>query len=217
MNKSKDESCSCKIGRKIEQYGLDDLNDDLRRERFDNAASLRELADLINRRILETEIQDTGTDLTNVAYGAVNPDDALAAVYEALTNDDAPADREARVRTRLEQNGVNIERVESDWITHPTVRSHLNECLGIDTSRSAQITPTDSMNTIEWARTRCSQIIEQTVVRLIRSGHITISDFEVSVDIRVECTDCGRVYRPTELLKRGSCNCSPDETVSAKK
>lgn len=213
MDKSTDETCTGKVGRNINRYDIDDLNNDLRRERFDNAASLRELADHANRLILEKAISKESIDLTDVAYGAVSPDDALGAIYETLTSDDVAADREAHVRKRLEQRGLDIETIESDWVTHPTIRSHLNDRLGIDTSRSAHITPDDSNDTIEWARTRCNQIVEQTISRLVSSGFVSISDFEVSVDIHVKCVDCGRTYRPAELLKQRSCDCSKDETV----
>lgn len=212
MDDSTDGTCSCKVGRNAERYDLDGLNDDLRRKRFDDEASLRELADFVNRRILESAIERAGLDLTDIAYGAVTPDDALSAVYDTLTSDSVTADRVVRVRTRLEQHGIDTETIESDWITHPTVRGHLNECLGIDTSRSTRITPDDSRDTIEWARTRCNRIVEQTVSRLVSSGHVSISDFDVSVTIQVTCADCGRTYRPTELLEQRSCDCSSSNT-----
>lgn len=213
MDESKDHHCSCKVGRKRREYGLDGLNDELRDQRFDHDASLRELAEYVNQRILEQAIRRAGLDLTDVAYGAVSPDDALAVVYETLTSDSVTADREVRVRTRLEQRGVDIEAIESDWVTHPTIRDHLNECLGIETGRSSRITPDDSRDTIEWARTRCARIVEQTVSRLISSGHVTISDHNVSVIINITCSECGQAYRLSELLEKRSCSCDTDETT----
>ncbi|MDF9746224.1 rod-determining factor RdfA [Natrinema salsiterrestre] len=210
MTESMDHRCSCKVGRKRRKYDLDGLNGELRERRFDHGASLRDLAEYVNRRMLETAIERAGLDFTDVAYGAVSPDDALAVVYETLTGDGVPADREVRVRTRLEQRGVDIEVIESDWVTHPTIRAHLNECLEIETSRSSRITPDDSRDTIEWARTRCARVVDQTVSRLISSGHVTVSDPDISVLIRITCSDCGQTYRLSELLTEGSCSCHSD-------
>lgn len=215
MNRSTDLVCSCKVGRNIERYDLEGLNDDLHRERSKNEASLRELADQINRQILKKSIEDSDIALADVAYGAVSQDEALSAVYETLTSDTIAADREAHVRKRLEQNGVNVKSIESDWVTHPTVRTHLKDCLNIDTSRSVQITPDDAMDTVEWARARCRQIIEQTMSRLVSSGHIEIADSDVAITISIECSECGRTYRLPELLDKRSCACTLETSSDA--
>ena len=205
--------CTCKIGRAIDRYDLDGLNGELQHRRDVADASLRTLAEYINERILETALAEVETDLTDVAYGAVSADDALSAVYETLTSDTALADREARVRKRFEQNGIDIEEIESDWVTHPTVRSHLNDCLQIDTARTTKITAESARNTIEWARTRCARVVEQTISRLVSAGIVSIRDIEVAVTIQITCSDCGSTYRFGELLEYGSCACSADETT----
>lgn len=212
MNESDDgeQRCSCKIGRNIDRYGLAGLNEDLQYRRSEEDASLRTLADYINKRILEAALSETGTGLTNVAYGAVSMDDALEAVYENLTSDEVPADREARVRKRFEQTGVDIEEIESHWVTHPTVRTHLNDCLDIDTARTSRITAETARNTIEWARTRCSRVVEQTISRLSSAGLVVIGDAEVSVMIKITCSECGVTYRFSELLEEGACACHSD-------
>ncbi|WP_369335250.1 rod-determining factor RdfA [Natrialba sp. PRR66] len=207
--------CSCKIGRNIERYNLDELNSELQRQRNTEDASLRTLANYINERVLEAALAEAETDLTDVAYGAVSADDALSAVYNTLASDTAPADREARVRKRFEQNGIDLEAIESDWVTHPTVRSHLNDCLHIDTSHTTKITAETARNTIEWARTRCARVVEQTISRLVSAEIISIRDHEVSVTIQITCPDCGSTYRFGELLKHESCACSTDETTES--
>lgn len=203
--------CSCKIGRDIDRYDLSGLNEELQYRRNEEDASLRDLAEHVNKRILEAVLNDTRTDLTNVAYGAVSETDALDAVYETLASDDTPADREARVRKRFEQAGVDIEEIESHWVTHPTVRTHLNECLDIDTAQRARITADTARNTIEWARTRCRRVVEQTITRLSSAGIVAIGDADVSVGIQITCSDCGSTYRPGALLEEGACACHSDQ------
>lgn len=205
--------CSCKIGRTIDQYDLDGLNEDLRHRRDVESASLRALADYINERILEAALSEAETNLTNVAYGAVSADDALSAVYETLTGDATPPEREARVRKRFEQNGIDLDEIESNWVTHPTVRSHLNDCLHVDTARTTHITAETARNTIEWARTRCGRVVEQTISRLVSADIVSIRTIEVSVSIRITCSDCGNTYRFGELLQN-SCACNANETES---
>lgn len=207
--------CSCKIGRNIDRYDLDGLNEELRHRRDAKNESLRALADYINTRVLEAALADAETDLTNVAYGAVSTDDALSAVYETLTSDETPPDREARVRKRFEQHGIDLERIESDWVTHPTVRSHLNDCLHIDTTRQTRITGETARNTIEWARTRCGRVVEQTISRLVSAEIVAIRDVEVSVLIQITCSECGTTYRFGELLEDGSCKCYADEPTES--
>lgn len=206
-----EQRCSCKIGRNIDRYDLVGLNEDLHHRRDGRDESLRDLADYINKRILEAALSETGIDLTNVAYGAVSSDGALAAVYETLTSDMAPADRKARVQKRFEQNGIDVEEIESHWVTHPTVRSHLNECLDIDTTRRTRITPETARNTIEWARTRCGRVVEQTVSRLVSADIVAICDIEVSVLIQIMCSECDTTYRFGELLEEKSCDCYSDD------
>ncbi|WP_435073561.1 rod-determining factor RdfA [Halorubrum sp. HHNYT27] len=199
--------CSCKVGRMSSKYDFDGMNEELRDRRLNRERSLRDLADYFNQRVLRGVISGAGFDLEDVAYGSVSPEDAVASVYESLTSETISADREVRVRTRLEQRGIDIDAVESDWVTHPTMQSHLNDCLGIDTSRSSRIGREVSRDTIEWARTRCTKIVDQTVSRLVSSGVVSVSDHTVSVSITISCSDCDQSYRLSELLNERSCAC----------
>lgn len=208
------QGCSCKIGRNIDRYGLEELNEELQQRRYEDEASLRDLADYINRRILSAVLSESDIDLMDAAYGAVSSDEALAAVYETLASDEASPDREAYVRKRLEQNDIEINEIESHWVTHPTVRAHLNDCLDIETDRPTRITTESAQDTIEWARTRCNQIVTQTISRLVSSGALSISDYDVSVVVQISCSNCENTYRPIELLERESCDCYDIQSTS---
>ncbi|WP_276259125.1 rod-determining factor RdfA [Haloglomus litoreum] len=201
------DSCSCKVGRSIESYGLGGLDAELVGRRNESDASLRDLADYTNRRILEAALDAAAVDLSDALYGAVDDDDAVGVLYDVLAADDTPTERVARVRTRLTQQGVDIDEVQSDWVTHTTMRTHLNECLAVDTSREASITLDDGRDTIEWARNRCASVVEQTLERLRNAGLLTTGPLELSVTIQVTCTDCGSSYRPDELLAERACDC----------
>ena len=173
----------------------------------------RDLADYVNQRILAAALASAGVDVTDALFGAVSSDDALTALYEALANTDTPAERQARVRTRLAQLGVDVETVEANWITHPTIRTHLRDCLGITTRRTATVTPDDARDTIEWGRTRCANVIDQTFKRLRNADIVSTGPLEITVTIQLTCTTCGETFRPGQLLTDTECACTPaDET-----
>lgn len=205
------DTCSCKVGRGIERYGLDGLDTELVRRRREADASLRELADYINRRMLASALEAASVDLDDALYGAVDDEDAVGVLYETLTSDETPTERVARVRTRLVQQGVDVEAIQSDWVTHTTVRSHLRECLEVDTSREASITLDDGRDTIEWARNRCAKVVGETFERLRRADLLATGPLETSVTIQVTCSDCGATYRPGRLLSERACDCPDGE------
>lgn len=201
------DSCSCKVGRKIHQYSLKHLNTELVHRRRDEEASLRDLADYVNRCILAAALAAADVDITNSLYGAVSKEDALTTLYETLADDETPAERTARVRTRLTQLGVDVEAIETDWVTHPTVRKHLRECLDVDTQRTTTLTPNDASDTIEWARTQCANIVTETFTRLRNADIVATGPLDVTVPIQLTCTKCGKTYRPSQLLTRRKCAC----------
>lgn len=205
------DSCSCKVGRSIERYGLGALDTELVRRRREEDASLRDLADYTNRRILAAALEASAVDLQDTLYGAVDDDDAIDVLYDVLADDETPTERVARVRTRLVQQGVDVEAIQSDWVTHTTVRSHLRECLEVDTSREASITVDDGRDTIEWARNRCANIVAQTLTRLRNADLLATGPLETSVTIQVTCTECGSTYRPDQLLSARECDCTSPE------
>ena len=202
--------CGCKVGRAVETYGLDDLDAELRRRRREREASLRELAAYTNRRILAAALDVVPADVfdgDSELFGALGRSEAVEAIYGALADDDVPPGRRARVRTRLEQTGIDVDEVTGDWVTHPTVRTHLRECLDIDTSSRRTVDLDDATNTIEWARSRCVAVVERTLDRLQSAGGIAVTEADVSVSIRITCTECRASYSPAELVSRGRCAC----------
>lgn len=200
------DGCSCKVGRVADRHGLSALDDELRRRREDGA-SLRALADHVNRRVLAAAL-DGRAERADEVYGAVSGEEAVELVYDALAGDDAPPERTARVRTRLEQRGVDVDAVTDDWVTHPTVRGHLRECLGLDTGRGGTVDLDDAIDTIEWARARSARVVGRTFERLDDADLVTTGDLDVSATFQLTCSTCGETYRPSRLLDRGGCACA---------
>lgn len=202
------EACGCKVGRSIEKYNLVGLNEELARRHADEDASLRDLAAFVNQRILATAIAEAGSlDAETEVFGAMDSDEAVRRIYARLTDETTPIERETRVRMRLKQDGIEIDRIEADWVTHPTIRTHLRSCLGHDTSPSPGIDPEGAHQTIEWARSRCRGVVERTIERLQASNHVSITRPDVAVTIRITCMECQETYRPIDLIAATRCGC----------
>lgn len=188
--------CSCKLGRNLATYGLDDLHAKIRDRRSDGD-SLRDLERFVNRSLLDGAIREAGT-------GVIGDVDAI---YDALTDDDVSAGKRTEVRERLEHAGVDVAAVESAFVSYQTVRTHFKDCLDVETARESRLSVDDARGTIEWARSRSEGIVERTVQRLAAVDEVSAGDVDVSHVIRIDCPDCDTTYPIDEFVDRGGCGC----------
>lgn len=189
--------CGCKIGRAAEQYQLDELDKRLHHAHQSEGASLRELETVVNERILESALQDAGVETLS----------EVSDLYQRLTDDDVSAGNRAELRTRLQQAGVDIPRVESDFVTYQTVRKHLRESLGIDTSSNTDFTVSDARTRTQQLQSRGEAVIAETLEHLRRTETLETGQLGVLLSIRVSCEGCGNSYRLADLLNQGHCQC----------
>ena len=200
MSDAMSAACDCKIGRDAEAYGLDALNADLRRRREDGA-SLRSLARYVNVRLLKAELLKADADIVGDAES----------VYDALEGDDVAPERRADVRDQLSYAGVNLAALYDDFVSHQTVRAHLNDCLGLDTSRPGVTTIKEARDLIAWASDKEERTIKQTLAQLDRNGTLDLGDMEVTLSVTVRCADCGDSFRVSEILECRRCSCCAAE------
>lgn len=191
-----EEACGCKVGRSAAKYGADDLDRALRRRRAEGA-SLRDLESFVNARLLGAAVDATDATV------AGDP----ASIYAALTDDGVSTDRRVRVQDRLADVGLDLDELEADFVSYQTVRTHLRDCLGMDTGRSGVETVEEGRGVVERVRDRDREIIERTLARLRRRGALGIGDVTVTVAVTVECGQCGRSHRLRDLLDEGGCDC----------
>lgn len=192
-----DSVCSCKLGRNVRAYGLGNFDETIRRRRREGA-SLRDLESVINKAILRAVVEDVdGTVIGDVDH-----------IYETLVGDDASAGERTETKEQLARTGADVDALLEDFVSYQTVRTHLNECLDIDTGRRRQLSIEDARGTIEWARSRSEGIVDRTMDRLRRDEQFSVGSIDVSHDVRVSCTDCGGSYPVEEFLDRGGCDCS---------
>jgi hypothetical protein len=194
-----------KIDRVVERYGLGEIPDRLREFWLgvgDEQRSTRELADWFNQQVLSAAI----ADLTAVTISG-----DIEQIYNQLQGEDT-ADRRL-IRDRLKQRGVDIEAVESHFISHQTVYRYLTEELGVE-----QPTPTPeeqaerAVQTVGRLRGRTAVVTRQSVETLISAGQAQIGPFSVITDVQVICEECGRSFDLPTLTETGGCGClTPDK------
>lgn len=200
--RSSDAAC-CKIGRGIEKYECDGLNDKLAHEYREGDASLRDLEQVINDWFTATALENAGS-----------PTDRDPAEITAILDGDGESRREkARLETELEQAGIDVEQLQQDYVSFRTVKTHLNDHLGVDTSRSETITLDSAGSIIEWAETRCTSVIKRTIERLSNADEATIGDdFTVNISPRITCHDCNSTYTMREFIQSEGCRCASGQS-----
>ena len=198
MSESSDEPC-CKITRVAQAYRVRDVDTKLLQRR-EQGTSLRELAIFFNKQILSEALDRATQEVIGDAE----------TIYEVLMDDDTDRAREAELRSKLARYNVDIDDVQQDFVSHQTVRNHLNGCREIDTGRESAFDLEAGKKTIEWAQARSEGVIEQTIERLRNAGEVTGTRTEVTQSVRVACSACGQSYRIEAFLERGGCGCRPD-------
>ncbi|WP_408960366.1 rod-determining factor RdfA [Natrinema sp. 74] len=197
--------CGCKIGRVTEGYGLVDLDDDLVAYWTgdgDEQRSTRELATYVNQRILEEAL--TNADIPPKEGEIEN-------TYRLLTDDDVSSGTRVQTRNELQRDGVPVEQVESDFVSHQTVYNHLTGCL-----EASVETPSDeerlerSEEKLGALQNRTAAVTTDTVDRLERKDILDIGEFTVNVSVTVTCEDCFREYTVRDLLENRSCDCQKE-------
>lgn len=199
--KSEETQPCCKIARVADDYNISEIDAKLV-ERREQGDSLRDLATYLNKHIL-SESLNTGT------REVVGDADSI---YKVLRGNDVNRSRQVELRSKLDRNGIDIEAVERDFVSHQTVRNHLHDCKAIDTGRKSTVDIDGAEKTIEWAQARSEGVIEQTLDRLRNAGNIADTPTEVTLSVRVGCSACGRTYRIEDFLEQRGCDCQTDTT-----
>lgn len=191
-----------KVERVAQTYELDSIGDELVEKwtRETDAASLRELATYFNERVLQAAMKEAGMDPL---------DGEVTNTYRLLSNEDVSSGVRTETRKRLEQNGVDIAQVESDFVTYQAVRSYLQDGRGVRYQ-----TPTDEEriksvdDTLQQLQSRTTNVTEEKLNQLRNTERINLGQFRVLLDLRVFCEDCDSQYEVSELLERGGCDCA---------
>jgi hypothetical protein len=188
---------TCKIDRVADEYGLTSIDTELRGAKTDGA-SLRELETLVNHRLLKQAFLDAGSPLLP---GEVDT------LYDLLTDSEISKGTEIQLTDRLETEGIDADSLVSDFVSYQTVRTHLRDCLDVDTGRQQQISVETERQTVFGILGRTEQIVQDSVDRLAAAEVLDTGSVEVSVTARVTCESCAHSYSLDELLSQRGCAC----------
>jgi len=202
MANTTDSRPSSKVARLIEEYDLRGLGDELEvRWTGDGVerTSLRDLADYFNKQLLEQALIDAG-------MSALESD--VDSTYRNLTEDNVSTGVRTDTRNRLEQNGIDVDDLESDFVSYQAIRSFLTEYRDAEYRKlSDQEKVEKDLQSIQRLMTRTLSVTEERIEKLRQTERIDAGTFEVLLDLQVLCQECGEQYSVAEFLDERGCQC----------
>ncbi|WP_299233026.1 rod-determining factor RdfA [Natronomonas sp.] len=194
---------SSKVARLIGEYDLGpsvgDRLEALWTADGERRESLRSLADRFNKRLLSTAIADAGT---TVLDGEVDN------LYRLLTDEDATGGQRAAARNRLRQEGIDVDGLETDFVTYQAIRSYLTQYRGAEYEKPSDTARVESTReTVQQLTARLRSVADDGLRRLRKTSALSLGEFRILVDVSVLCEDCGSQYEITTLLSEGGCDC----------
>lgn len=192
-----------KVARLIEAYGLGQQFGDRLERRWtadgDERDSLRTLADRFNKRLLEAAAADAG--LSTV-------DGEIDNLYRLLTDEDVSGGNRTEAQRRLEQAGVAVDQLDTDFVSYQAIRSYLTEYRDAEYERERdQARPERVVQTLQRLTERVRSVADRSLSQLRTTGRLTLGEFRLFIDVSVLCEDCGSQYGVVELIQRGGCDC----------
>ncbi|WP_276256539.1 rod-determining factor RdfA [Halomontanus rarus] len=200
--------CECKLGTVIDKYSIEQLDDKIVQGwvgETEERMSLRELAKYFNKQVLRAAMQDSACQFV---------DDGVETIYALLTDDDASMQVRQRVRTQLEDGGIDPDRVIEDFVSYQTVNRHLKQCH--DVKRDAE-PETDGqyvrrrIQKVYALENKLDAVMNDILEQLDSTGRISLSDFETTIKMEIQCSNCGAHHNITDIVENRGCLCkTPD-------
>jgi len=192
-----------KVARIIESYGMTGTGDELERRwtRVENRSSLRDLADYFNKQLLKSALESAGE---TPLEGEVDN------LYRLLTDDEITSGVRQQARNRLEDRGVDVNTLESDFVSYQSIRTYLKQVRDAEPPKEQDEPETQlerKRATIQRLVNRLVQVTEQSLTELANASRITLGEFSVIVSVRVHCSECDTQQPVTDLLANGGCAC----------
>jgi hypothetical protein len=190
-----------KVAQVADEFDLHDIEDQIAEywTSEEDSLSLRELATLFNRRVLGAAMERAHMDPL---------DGEIENIYRLLTDDDVSSGVRTETRKKLERNGIDVDQLESSFVTYQAVRTYLKEGRDLEYERDDDGDRIESVATsVNRLQNRTAAVTEEKLSRLRRNEDISLGEFRVLLDLRVFCEDCGTQYEFGDLLDEGGCRC----------
>lgn len=166
----------------------------------EEAASLRDLADRINVALVRSAMEDAGEDpLDGEAENA----------YRLLSGEEVSAGVRIQQRNRLERAGVDVDSLESDFVTHQAVHTYLTDGLGVTKSVADDVDPIETHEErIQRLRNRLAAVVDGSIADLEAAEELDVGDVDTTIGLQLYCRECQTQFELTELLEQGGCHCA---------
>jgi hypothetical protein len=188
----------------VAEYDLNGIGDELERywtRETDERMSLRELAEYFNESLLAHVLQRNATSTL---------DGEAKNYYRLLTDDDVSSGKRVEATNRLEQRGVDVEQLQSDFVSRQAVHTYLTQerSATYDESQLSKADRVeDRIETISRLKNRLSAVAEGALSTLSESDDRLSGDAQVLVLVQVQCDHCDNQYPITEFLSNSGCDC----------
>lgn len=196
--------CNYKVGRVLEEYDLTELDADLvdmwLGEGPGESYSLRELSEHINKHLLRTAMERAGIDPL---------DGEIEETYRLLRADDISDDIRQKVVHRLKREGVNVDELEEDFVTHQAVHTYLTKFRGGDPEARESTEPLTGQGLLD----ELSGIAAEALESAREEGEVEIGNFRLDIELQVYCNECAKTYSLEELFDEGGCRCKTVATL----
>lgn len=191
-----------KVSRIAEKYELTDIGDTLAElwMQEDDPVSLRNLATYFDKQVLQAAMEDAEM---NTLEGEIEN------TYQLLTDDDVSRGVKTETRKKIERNGIDVEQLESDFVTYQAVRTYLQEGRGLEYEKGTDAKRIEKVGkSITQLQNRTIAVTEEKLSQLDQTDRIELGQFRVLLDIQVFCEDCGTQFAVGELLDQDGCQCT---------
>jgi hypothetical protein len=131
-------------------------------------------------------------------------------VHRLLTDDKVSTGARTRIRGRLKQDGIDVEQLESDFVSHLAVRTYLQHHDATRAESDINQVMKEAQR-IQRLRSRTTTVTESKLKQLRATDRILIGDFRILTEIQAFCEECETGYDIDELLSQGSCTCSIED------
>jgi len=184
-----------KVARVIAEYDQEGLGEELA-ERWlatgERGMSLRELASYCNEQLLEAALERNGMN----TFGVDNE-----TLYEQLTDSDVSGTRTS-VERRLERNGIDIDALRDDFVTHQAIHTYLREYRGVEQPEpSDEERRTKLVERVQKLQDRSTAVTTDAIESLQRAELAPQGEFDVVVDIQVIYSESGEQHNVFDLLE----------------
>ncbi|TKX46462.1 hypothetical protein EXE41_09700 [Halorubrum sp. SD690R] len=193
-----------KVGRVIRAYDLDGMGANLEAAwtgESGERTSLRDLADEFNEAVLRAALGEVGVSSLSVD---------VSSTYEAIRGNSGSS--ATRARRRLVREGVDVDEVTSDFVTHQAIHTYLTQEREASLPDASEDIAKRKVETVEKLQGRTSAVAESALTALANADELDRADYDILIDVRAVCQNCGTDAPVSELIRRGGCGCASDPT-----